>query len=163
MPGGTHEFPLLPYPPLSPPQVRYPLIPRPFFEATVLKEPLLQPGPLRDHVLKQFIGIAYGTPVERRLGQGRIFVMGGFGVSNCHSSVEILDPATGTWQEGPQMSTARSGSGVAVLNGRLYVVGGHDGLNNFLSFVQILDPATGAWQEGPQMSEARFGLSCVAA
>ena len=146
--------------------VRYPLIPRPFMEATVLNEPLLQPGPLMAHVLQHaFMTIAYGTPMQRRLGQGRIFVVGGQnGLLTSMSSVAILDPATRAWQEGPQMSTARSYAGVAMLNGRLYAVGGTDG-PNILSSVEILDPATGAWQAGPPMSESRASAAslCMAA
>ena len=42
-------------------------------------------------------------------------------------SVDIYDPIKSEWSLGPQMEARRSTLGAAVLNGRLYAVGGFDG------------------------------------
>jgi kelch-like protein 1/4/5 len=52
------------------------------------------------------------------------------------------------------MSIARGGLGVAVLDGRLYAVGGYDG-SSCLSTVEVFDPSTNSWQPAPKMSTAR--------
>ena len=38
--------------------------------------------------------------------------------------VDIYDPATDTWAKGPKMPTRRNPGGVAVVNTRIYVIGG---------------------------------------
>ena len=42
----------------------------------------------------------------------------------CDGSMEVYDPATGQWSEGPALSSARSKHSCTVLNGRLWVAGG---------------------------------------
>jgi kelch-like protein 2/3 len=42
------------------------------------------------------------------------------------------------------MSTCRSGHGVGVLNGLMYVIGGHDGPFHHKS-VEVYNPGTGRW------------------
>ena len=41
--------------------------------------------------------------------------------------VECYDPKTGEWTKLPPMLTHRHGVGVAVLDGPMYAIGGHDG------------------------------------
>jgi hypothetical protein len=54
------------------------------------------------------------------------------------------------------MSSARFAHGVAVVDGKLYVVGGVDGTNTRLSSVECFDPSTGEWSVVAPMSTARF-------
>src|SRR3954466_11779626 len=61
----------------------------------------------------------------------------------------------------PNLLTPRSGLGVAVLNGKLYAVGGHDGKES-LSSVERLDLASGQWERVRDMNRARwYGGVCV--
>ena len=53
------------------------------------------------------------------------------------------------------MSTARSGLAAAAVDGKLYVMGGHDGQNG-LSSVERYDPAKNAWEAVAPMSAARY-------
>ena len=52
------------------------------------------------------------------------------------------------------MGTARSDHGVAMLDGKLYAVGGFDG--GRLSSVERYDPATSAWEAVAPMATARL-------
>ena len=52
------------------------------------------------------------------------------------------------------MSTARYASAAAVVDGKLYVMGGHDGQHP-LSSVERYDPAKNAWEAAAPMSMAR--------
>ena len=62
--------------------------------------------------------------------QGKIWVAGGCNAWNAIRSVEIYDPVTNTWKEGPSLSTPRRGCGLAVHQGHLIVVGGSDGTHS---------------------------------
>ena len=51
------------------------------------------------------------------------------------------------------MAEARSDHGVAVLDGKLYAMGGYNG--DYLSSVERYDPALDAWEAVAPMAEAR--------
>ena len=69
------------------------------------------------------------------------------------SSVERYDPATNAWEAVASMATARDSHALAVLDGKLYAVGGNDGA--FLSSVEQYDPALDAWEAVAPIAEAR--------
>ena len=52
------------------------------------------------------------------------------------------------------MATARSGLAVAVLDGRLYAVGGY-GENEALCSLERYDPVTNAWEAAAPLTTAR--------
>ena len=54
-------------------------------------------------------------------------VVGGWCSGDAISSVEGYDPVTKEWRMKTSMCKRRCGVGVAVLDGLLYAVGGHDG------------------------------------
>jgi hypothetical protein len=56
-------------------------------------------------------------------------------------------------ERGGDMSTARCGLGVAVVDGKLYAVGGWDINDNALSS-ESFDPLTGQWSPDATMSTA---------
>ena len=86
---------------------------------------------------------------------GKIYAVGGSSsfftaVANELSSVEVYDPQVGAWQAGPPLATARIMAGLAVLDGKLYAVGGTGG-GGSTSSVEVLDPQVGSWQAGPPL------------
>jgi len=94
-----------------------------------------------------------------RLLDGRIFVAGGEGISGTGiDSVEIYNPASGTWQVTSKMSTPRLNPTVTLLdNGKVLVVGGYtyDSDCCALASAEIYDPATGTFSPTGSLSTAR--------
>jgi hypothetical protein len=88
---------------------------------------------------------------------GRIHVVGGY--TYCEyfgwcsrgptSGHEIYDPALDRWIAGPPMKTPRAMAGAAVLDGKLYVVGGTSDdsfwMGSLLAEMEMYDPLTGQW------------------
>ena len=70
------------------------------------------------------------------------------------SSVERYDPALDAWEVVAPMATARAHLTVAVLDGKLYAVGGEDG-DDYLSSVERYDPTSNAWEAVAPMAMAR--------
>lgn len=79
---------------------------------------------------------------------GIIYALGGFNpiLNNNASLVEMYDPLVGRWCLTSSMLTARSRVGVAVLNRKLYVIGGFDGKNR-LKTVEMFDSRKSTWSE----------------
>jgi large repetitive protein len=75
--------------------------------------------------------------------------------------VEIYDPETNTWSTGVPLPTRRDNPGAAVIDNKLYVVGGRmrnaDGStpNGTLNTLEIYDPLTGQWSTGAAMPTGR--------
>ena len=59
------------------------------------------------------------------------------------------------------MAEERSDHGVAVLDGKLYAVGGRIDGDNCLSLVERYDPAVGAWEAVAPMAAARMKAFAV--
>ncbi|XP_064605185.1 actin-binding protein IPP-like [Liolophura sinensis] len=72
-------------------------------------------------------------------------------------TVEMFDLFSQQWKSLPSMHYARSGHGVAELNGQIYVIGGE---NNSLIYdsTDCYDPVTNEWYEGPPMILPRTGM-----
>jgi len=64
-----------------------------------------------------------------------------------------------TWTRKTDMPTARRSMAAAVLNGKIYVIGGNPGSTGGLRTVEVYDPATDTWTMKSPMSLARGGLS----
>lgn len=73
------------------------------------------------------------------------------------TSIEKYDLRTNTWTQVANMSGRRLQFGVAVLEDRLYVVGGRDGLKT-LNTVECYDLKKKVWTLMPPMSTHRHGL-----
>lgn len=73
------------------------------------------------------------------------------------TTIEKYDLRTNTWTQVANMNGRRLQFGVAVLEGRLYVVGGRDGLKT-LNTVECYDPKRKTWSSMPPMSTHRHGL-----
>jgi len=89
---------------------------------------------------------------------GRLYVFGGGGPRFVSlNSVEVYDPKADRWEAAAPMPTLRSGAVAAVIDGRVWVVGGgfrkDDGKFRFLPTTEIYDPARDAWEAGPDMTQ----------
>jgi N-acetylneuraminic acid mutarotase len=102
------------------------------------------------------------------LPNGKVLVAGGvIGVNNnsgAIASVELYDPATGTWTATGSMATARAYHTATLLgNGKVLVAGGTDkpyvGAPNTTYFAnaELYDPATGIWTSTGLLNDARGG------
>ena len=60
------------------------------------------------------------------------------------------------------IATARAAHAMAVLDGKLYAVGGYSNNGGVLSSVERYDPATNAWEAVAPMALARFGAGVAA-
>lgn len=67
------------------------------------------------------------------------------------------DPVARTWSYVAPMYSMRSTAGVAVLGGRLYVVGGRDGSVCHRS-IECYDPHTNKWTMRAPMNKRRGGV-----
>ncbi len=68
--------------------------------------------------------------------------------------MEKLDPRMGKWMPVPAMSSRRSSSGVAGLDGYLYCVGGNDG-TMCLSSGEKFNPRRNVWEPIASMHSRR--------
>lgn len=78
------------------------------------------------------------------------------------ATVERLNPRTMRWDSLPPMRSARYGCAAAALNGRLYVVGGHNG-TEVVASVERFNPMRGVWERVPPMMTARSRCAASAA
>ena len=103
------------------------------------------------------------TDFSRHDGARRqdVYTVGGHtndyeGLLSYLTSVERYDPATNAWETMAPMPTARRSFGVAVLDGKLYVVGGEMPWDaRLLKVVERFDPATNTWEELAPMATLR--------
>lgn len=70
-------------------------------------------------------------------------------------SVEYYDPNIDTWTSISEMSVRRFGPGVGVLNGGLYVIGGHNG-QKYQRSVETYQPSANVWSSIADMHSHRF-------
>jgi hypothetical protein len=75
---------------------------------------------------------------------------------------EVYDPATGSWTDLPPLNVPRSGGAAAVLDGKLYVLGGGLPRDALYKTVERFDPAGGTWETLPDLPEGATGQSAVA-
>jgi N-acetylneuraminic acid mutarotase len=72
---------------------------------------------------------------------------GGPGGYEVLTTVERYDVLNDKWDTRAPMPTARAGAGATVVNGRIYVVGGHNRAGR-LNVIEVYDPATNHWKTG---------------
>ncbi|GAB1603448.1 kelch-like protein 18 [Argonauta hians] len=92
---------------------------------------------------------------------GIIYAVGGLTSSgDSLSTVECFDPVNRRWKIAEAMSTMRSRVGVAVLNSKLYAIGGYDGQDR-LSTVEVFKPDTKRWRKVASMNCKRSALGAA--
>lgn len=89
--------------------------------------------------------------LEHPDGEIYVYACGGSDGSDVLSSVERFNVREQTWHAAPPMSTPRLGHAAAVLNNKLYVIGGYDGKEPLDTF-ECFDPGLDKW--GPPMKIA---------
>jgi hypothetical protein len=91
------------------------------------------------------------------LPNGKVVVIGGLGTSSTLSSVEIYDPAAGTWSTSTaSLATARKFHTATLLtDGRVVIVGGSSSANAALASVEIFTSSSPAWSATGAMGAAR--------
>lgn len=66
------------------------------------------------------------------------------------------------WESESSMKLARRGLGLAVVNNKIYAIGGRTSLNSSSKQVEIYDPMTRRWSSGSSMLDEANGLSHLA-
>jgi N-acetylneuraminic acid mutarotase len=76
-------------------------------------------------------------------------------------SLPLVNAIEDSWETLESMPTARSGLGVAVVNGKIYAIGGSNG--SALNVNEMYDPVTNTWTTKTSMPTARsnFGIAVV--
>ncbi|KAK6590514.1 hypothetical protein RS030_152327 [Cryptosporidium xiaoi] len=76
-------------------------------------------------------------------------------------TMEIYDPLTDSWRQGPSMSTKRRNLSSTTLNdGRIFAIGGFDG-EHIIGLTDFYDPRSKYWLPGPSLNVPRSSSSCV--
>ncbi|XP_077984881.1 kelch-like protein 18 [Glandiceps talaboti] len=91
----------------------------------------------------------------RKSTVGLVYCVGGMDTtSQSLNCVERYDFGSGKVSIVASMNTLRSGVGVAVIDGKIYAVGGHDG-TQYLNSVECYDPASKRWKYVASMTRSR--------
>ena len=70
-------------------------------------------------------------------------------------TVEAFDPLLGAWAFVASMSIGRCYHAVAVVDGKIYAIGGYGSENQALDSVEVYDPQADNWQQVASLPEAR--------
>jgi N-acetylneuraminic acid mutarotase len=93
---------------------------------------------------------------------GKIYVIGGAGEDNKPgTSVQLYDPATGTWAARANMPTVRGLFGTSAVGGTIYAIGGTTRGRDKLAVVEAYDTATDTWTRRADMPTPRNALSAA--
>lgn len=101
----------------------------------------------------------------------KVYVIGGVPATGNQSeparTVQVSGLSTNTWSIGPQLPFGLHGAAVAVVQDRVYVIGGRSGTGDETSSgiarMLILDPTKDAWGEGAPLGSGRAGLQAAVA
>ncbi|MCA1218812.1 Kelch repeat-containing protein [Streptomyces sp. 8L] len=92
----------------------------------------------------------------------KLYVAGGWSGPelNPDPKLEVYDSSTDTWSTGAPDPRPHAGSGSAVLDGKLYLVGGCD-VDCGVSDVTVYDPASDTWSQAADYPEPVSWASCA--
>lgn len=112
--------------------------------------------------------------------QGKVYVVGGRVRASAQGShfndhedtdlTEVFDPAAGRWSRAAAAPSARNSAASAVIDGKIYVVGGRRAIKQpdgslrqvNVATLEVFDPATGQWTTRAPMPQAQGGLAAAA-
>ncbi|MCK4366438.1 MAG: PKD domain-containing protein [Thermoplasmata archaeon] len=94
---------------------------------------------------------------------GKLYAVGGFAWNESQTTNLEFDPATHTWINKTLMPFARHNFAVAVVNDKIYVIGGSNSMIDCptLNLVEEYDPATDTWTQKADMPTYREGLTAT--
>ncbi|KQT23807.1 hypothetical protein ASG22_07195 [Chryseobacterium sp. Leaf405] len=112
-------------------------------------------------ITKGAVNRAYTGNAGSAIHDGKIYVFGGSGLNNAATTVfsnrfQYYDIASDTWNQLPEMPTAREARG-KIVNDKLYVIGGFNGTSSRL--VNVFDLNKNLWTEQYKMPVAISGHS----
>jgi len=117
-----------------------------FSTTQVFSEDTWRDGPQMPHA------VAYHCQVEM---DGAVYVIGGitgrFGHGSTQNSVYKLEQGSAEWVAASSLDTARAYHSCAVLDSRIYVMGGSNSENT----TEVYDPASDTWTYGPVLPTER--------
>lgn len=136
------------------------------FGAAVSTQELIKSAAARETGYRRWTGTnsfmrgRFGGAMQK-LRDGRVLLIGGLmeGVAKGLPDVDIFDPKTGMWTEGPPLHRGRYWvSSIALADGRVLVSGGQgpDG-GIALKTTEIYDPLKDVWNYAGPMRQVRFG------
>jgi N-acetylneuraminic acid mutarotase len=88
-----------------------------------------------------------------------IWTLCGLTLTGILSIVSIAPAKVGTWTRKADMPTARGYLSTAVVNGKIYAIGGAFGATTGCSVVEEYDPSTDTWTQKSNLPVPRSGLS----
>ena len=121
------------------------------------------PRPRGEHVAPAVDGKIYAIGGRIPDASGR----DGFAHYVDTSLVEMFDPESGSWTRLADAPTARNSHAAAVIDGKIYVVGGRQNQTGGgfsainLPTLEVYDPMTDTWEKKADMPEAQGGLAAA--
>jgi len=112
------------------------------------RRPLLTSFKSKPRKCKDLVGVIYAVGGQTKSG-------------NSLSTVEVYDPITRRWRDAEAMSMHRSRVGVAVMQNRLYAIGGYNGQER-LNTVEVFDAESKKWSKVASMNCKRSAVGAVA-
>lgn len=98
----------------------------------------------------------------------RAYVIGGSQLGGRGERVDVLavecyNPHSGQWSYCSPLHTGVSTAGAAVLNNKIYLMGGWNEIEKkYKKCIQVLNPDLNEWTEDDELPEATVGISCCA-
>jgi hypothetical protein len=93
---------------------------------------------------------------------GRIFAVGGTSGRNVVGRVDSLDLSSGVWERVGDLNVPRYFHGVAVVSGKIYVLGGYESNRKHTSKVEVYDSTTKKWSVITSLPRERDRVAAVA-
>src|SRR5699024_11915729 len=87
----------------------------------------------------------------------KIYVIGG-STSHYVNTVEVYDSVSDSWETKATMPTRRYGHTSAVVDGKIYCIGGYSG-GYSTNKVEVYDPVTDTWETKTSMPTKRESLT----
>eukprot|EP01083_Nonionella_stella_P070185 187649_1 len=97
----------------------------------------------------------------------RLYIIGGYTTrSGAMDNFQILTIATGDWEDGPTLRTARYYTSclVSLIRNKMYVIGGTGGAGNYqdyLKTIEFLSPTQNQWQRADDLTEPLVSTRAV--
>ncbi|XP_051554079.1 influenza virus NS1A-binding protein homolog B-like isoform X2 [Myxocyprinus asiaticus] len=112
-----------------------------------------QPEELQERLLKPMHYARSGLGTAEL--EGKLIAAGGYNREECLRTVECYSPKNDCWTFIAPMRTPRARFQMAVLMGRLYVIGGSNGHSDELSCGEMYDPKADEWSQVPELRTNR--------